>query len=84
MPFDSPQRGDSNELLPDSCGPVPGELSTFSNLLTAIDVPMLGDLYHSIPLGVWTSTDYLPTLSDHRLLIDLYLCTLTTGVSNPR
>jgi len=75
IPFDSPQRADSNEALPESGGHLPGEVSAFFILLTSIAMRMLRDLYHLIPLGEWTSTHQVPTLSDRWLKCYPNLCT---------
>jgi len=45
-----PRRADSNEILPDSGGHLPTEVSAFFILLTSIAMRTLRNLYHSIPL----------------------------------
>ena len=64
IPFDSPQRAESNETLPDSGGHLPPEISAFFILLTSIAMRTLRDLYHSIPLGERTAMRPFPTLAD--------------------
>jgi len=65
IPFDSPQRADSNGTLPDSAGHQPAEVSTFFSLLTSTAMQTLRNLHHSIPLYLRIPTHPVPTLSDH-------------------
>ena len=67
IPFDSPQRPDSNETLPDSGRHLPPEISAFFILLTSIAMRTLRNLYHSIPLDRRIPTHPVPTLSDRWL-----------------
>jgi len=50
IPFDSPQRVDSNETLPDPGRHLPAEVYPFLSQLISIALRTLGNLYHSIPL----------------------------------
>jgi len=76
IPFDSPQRADSNETLPDSGGHLPAEVSAFFTLLTSIAMWTLRELYHSIPLAEGNPTHSVPTLSDRWFKGYPYFCTL--------
>ena len=75
IPFDSPRRADSNEILPDSGGHLPAEVSAFFILLTSIAMRTLRNLYHSIPLHRRIPTHPVPTLSDRRFKCYRNLCT---------
>ena len=76
IPFDSPQRADYNDALPDSGGYLPAEISAFFTLLTSIAMGTLRELYHSILLAERNPTDSLRTLSDRRFKGYPYFCTL--------
>jgi len=65
IPFDSPWRADSNETLPNPCGPLPAEVSPFFSLLTSTAMRTLRNLHDSIPLYLRIPTHPVPTLSDH-------------------
>jgi len=74
-------RADSNEILPDSGGHLPPEISAFSILLTAIAMRTLRNLHHSIPLDRRIPTDPVPILSDRWLKSYPPICTSVPHVS---
>jgi len=81
IPFDSPQRADSNWTLPDSSGHLPPEISAFYIPLTCIAMQTLRNLYHLIPLARQIPTHTFPMVSDHWLNGYAYLCTLVSRAS---
>ena len=81
IPFDSPQRGNFNETLPDSAGHLPAEVSAFFTLLTSIAMWTLRELYHSIPLAQRNPTHSVRTLSNRWFTGYPYFCTLVLPAS---
>jgi len=81
IPFNSPQRVDSNGTLPDSAEHLPAEISAFSLLLTSMAMRTLRDLCLSIPLDRRIPTHPVPILSDHWLNRYPYFCSLVLSVS---
>jgi len=75
IPFDSPQRADSNETLPYSGRHLNLEISAFFILLASIAMRTLRNVYHLIPLDRRIPTHPVPTLSDRRLKCYPNLCT---------
>jgi len=75
IPFDSPQRVDSNETLSNSGGHLPLEISAFFSQLTSIAMRTLRNLYHSIPLDWRIPTHPVPMLSGQFLIGYAYFCT---------
>jgi len=84
IPFDSPQRADSNDALPDSGGHLPAKVSAFFSQLTCIAMGTLRNVYYSIPLARRIPTHAVPTLSDHWLMGYPYFCTLVLSVNTFR
>jgi len=84
IPFDSSQRADSNDALPDSGGHLPAVVSAFFSQLTCIAMRTLRNVYHSIPLAKRIPTHPVPRLSDHWLMGYPYFCASVLSVSTFR
>jgi len=75
IPLNSSHRAESNELSPGSGAPLAGEQSLYLTLLTAIGMPPLRALYHSIRLVRRIQMVCFPSRSDCWLWSYLQVCT---------
>ena len=77
----SSRRVESNERSPSSGASLAGELSPLLTLLMATDMPLLGALYHSIPLVRQIQMVHFSTLSAYWPWSYLQLCTFVPQTS---